>query len=122
MAAYRELAAFAQFSQDLDPTTKAQLDRGSRITEVLKQGWDKPFMVEVQVVIIFGVTKGYFDKCRLEKIKDVQDRLVTLFTKTHKKLLDKIRTEKIISAEMEKQMAKIVADFIDDLPDEYKNN
>jgi len=122
MAAYRELAAFAQFSQDLDPTTKAQLDRGSRITEVLKQGWDKPFMVEVQVVIIFSVTKGYFDKCRLEKIKDVQDKLVTLFTKTHKKLLDKIRTEKVISAEMEKQMTKIVQDFIEDLPNEYKNN
>lgn len=68
LAQFRELQAFAQFSSDLDDKTKAQLDRGTRVNEVLKQGWDKPLKVEEQVVVIFAAVNGYLDKIKMENI------------------------------------------------------
>lgn len=59
LAQYRELAAFSQFASDLDSKTKAQLDKGARVSEILKQGWDEPLPVEQQIVLIWAVTEGY---------------------------------------------------------------
>ncbi len=61
LAQFRELAAFSQFASDLDPATKAQLDRGQRLTEVLKQPQYKPYVVEDQVVILWAATNGMVD-------------------------------------------------------------
>jgi F-type H+/Na+-transporting ATPase subunit alpha len=68
LSQFRELQAFSQFSSDLDEKTKAQLDRGTRVNAVLKQGWDQPLKVEEQVVIIFAAVNGYLDKVREDKI------------------------------------------------------
>jgi len=68
LAQFRELAAFAQFASDLDPTTKAQIDRGQRLQEVLKQGQYQPLSLEDQVTIIYAATNGFLDDVPVEKI------------------------------------------------------
>ena len=77
LAQFRELAAFAQFSSDLDPTTKAQIERGRRITEVLKQSPYSPVPVEEQVVALWAVTNGYMDEIEVEKIKDFEQKYLS---------------------------------------------
>jgi F-type H+-transporting ATPase subunit alpha len=68
LAQFRELAAFAQFASDLDPTTKAQIDRGQRLQEVLKQGQYQPLSLEDQVMVIYAATNGFLDDVPVEKI------------------------------------------------------
>ena len=68
LAQYRELAAFAQFASDLDAKTKAQLEKGARVSEILKQGWDEPLDVYSQVVLIWLVTEGYAAKIELKNM------------------------------------------------------
>ncbi|MFH2019328.1 MAG: F0F1 ATP synthase subunit alpha [bacterium] len=70
LAQYRELAAFAQFSSDLDDKTKAQLDRGARLSEILKQGWDEPIEVYKQVILVWLVTSGFADKIELKNMAE----------------------------------------------------
>ncbi len=70
LAQYRELAAFAQFASDLDAKTKAQLDKGSRVSEILKQGWDEPLEVAKQVALIWTVTEGHADLIELSRMAD----------------------------------------------------
>ena len=73
LAQFRELAAFAQFGSDLDPATQRQLDRGQRITEILKQPQYKPWSLEDQVMVFFAVTNNYLDKVPLDRIAEWQD-------------------------------------------------
>ena len=68
LAQYRELAAFSQFSSDLDPATKAQLDRGERMVELLKQDVYSPVPVEKQVCALYAGGKGYLDGIEVDKI------------------------------------------------------
>jgi len=68
MAQFRELAAFAQFSSDLDKATKASIDRGQRLTETLKQPQYQPVPVEKQVMIIYAATNGYLDDVAVDKV------------------------------------------------------
>ncbi len=70
LAQYRELAAFAQFASDLDAKTKAQLEKGSRVSEILKQGWDEPLDVYSQIILIWLVTEGYAAKISLKNMAD----------------------------------------------------
>ena len=74
LAQYRELAAFAQFGSDLDKATQNQLERGKRLTEVLKQGQYKPMEVENQVLIIWSATNGYLDDVEVEDINRFEKR------------------------------------------------
>ena len=71
LAQYRELAAFAQFGSDLDKASQAQLNRGRRLTEILKQGQFSPVPVEKQVLIIFAGVNGYLDDLQVEDIQEV---------------------------------------------------
>ena len=97
LAQFRELAAFAQFGSGMDAKTQAQIDRGKRIMEVFKQPQYDPIPVEVQVVVLWAVTKGYTDSVPVEKVKDFQNML-TEFLKTRKaELLSQIAKEKVIS-------------------------
>lgn len=113
LAQYRELAAFAQFSSDLDATTKAQLDRGARITEVLKQGWDEPMPVEDQVCLIWAVTNGYLDKTPVIKVKDWQSEYFKFIKSTQPELLKTILKEKILSDKTSKVLEKYTQKFND---------
>lgn len=80
LAQYRALAAFSQFASDLDQKTKAQLDKGARVSEILKQGWDQPLPVEAQVILIWAVTEGYADKVELKNMLEWKSALLTYLT------------------------------------------
>lgn len=117
LAQYREMAAFAQFSSDLDSATKAQLDRGAKITEILKQGWDKPIPVEDQVLVIWAVTNGYLDKTPQDKIKTWQEEFLTYLASTRPELSQTIALEKILSDKTIKSLQKYTQKFNDAHPD-----
>ena len=84
LSQFRELAAFSQFGSDLDATTKAQIDRGQRLTELLKQPQYQPMSIWEQYVSIYAVTSGAFDEVPVEKIKDAQAASLTRLWKDHK--------------------------------------
>jgi F-type H+-transporting ATPase subunit alpha len=92
LSQFRELASFAQFGSDLDEATKSQIDRGQRLTELLKQPQYQPVSIWEQVASIFAVTNGLFDKVKPQHIKDAQTALLTKLWTDHKdemRLLDK---------------------------------
>ncbi|HYE59722.1 MAG TPA: F0F1 ATP synthase subunit alpha, partial [Candidatus Kapabacteria bacterium] len=90
MAQFRELEAFAQFSSDLDPETKKQIDRGRLLTELLKQPQFSPMSVEYQVVSMFAANNGFFDGIAVTEIKTAEEKLLDFMEKTKRSLLDKI--------------------------------
>jgi len=90
LSQFRELASFAQFGSDLDEATKAQIDRGQRLTELLKQSQYSPLGVWEQAASIFAVNEGCFDKVPTAKIKDAQTALLTKLGKEHKKDVDEL--------------------------------
>jgi F-type H+-transporting ATPase subunit alpha len=111
LAQYRELAAFSQFSSDLDPKTKAQLDRGKRVNEILKQGWDKPLPVAHQVMLIWATTEGYADSVKFDKVEEWKNRLVEFCSEGGSKVSKTITDEKMISESTAKDLHKLIARF-----------
>ena len=83
LAQFRELAAFAQFGSDLDPTTQRQLDRGQRITEILKQPQYRPVSLERQVMVFYAVTNNYLDKVPLDRIKAWEEEFIRYMDASH---------------------------------------
>ncbi|MNT21121.1 ATP synthase subunit alpha [compost metagenome] len=84
LSQFRELASFAQFGSDLDEATKSQIDRGQRLTELLKQPQYQPMSIWEQYVSIAAVTRGMFDTVTVDKIKDAQTALMTRLWADHK--------------------------------------
>ncbi len=111
LAQFRELAAFAQFASDLDPQTKARIELGRRITEVLKQNQYAPMPVQNQVAIIYAVTHGYLEDAVIEKVRDWEIKFHDFLKVQHKKLLDKILTAKDFEAEVEADLKKAIQEF-----------
>ncbi len=111
MAQYRELAAFSQFSSDLDTKTKSQLERGQRITEILKQGWDEPMPVAEQIVLFWAVSNGYIDTVKLEYVKAWEYAYKEHMKAKHAELLDSILAEKKLSDNHTAQLQTIVTEF-----------
>jgi F-type H+-transporting ATPase subunit alpha len=97
LAQYREMAAFAQFGSDLDASTQRLLNRGARLTELLKQGQFSPMKTEEQVVSIYAGVNGYLDPLPVTKVKPFEEGLLRFVRDKHPELLDAIRTEKAIS-------------------------
>ncbi len=111
LAQFRELEAFAQLGTELDAATQAQLDRGYRVLEVLKQGESEPWPVEEQVAVIFGVTRGMMDKVPVERVKRFEGTLIEHLRSAHMSVLKDIREKKVVSDE--KQLERIIGDFAD---------
>jgi F-type H+/Na+-transporting ATPase subunit alpha len=97
LAQYREMAAFAQFGSDLDASTQKLLNRGARLTELLKQPQFSPLKTEEQVVAIYAGVNGYLDAIPVNRVRDFEDGLLRAFKDKHMDVLDAIRTEKAIS-------------------------
>jgi F-type H+/Na+-transporting ATPase subunit alpha len=97
LAQYREMAAFAQFGSDLDASTQKLLNRGARLTELLKQGQFSPLKMEEQVVSIYSGVNGYLDALPVNKIKSFEEGLLRTMREKHADVMDAIRTEKAIS-------------------------
>ena len=97
LAQYREMAAFAQFGSDLDATTQRLLNRGARLTELLKQGQFSPLKMEEQVCVIYAGVNGYCDPMPLDKVKPFEDALLLNLRSQNVAILDDIRTSKDLS-------------------------
>lgn len=111
LAQYREMAAFAQFGSDLDMATQKLLNRGARLTELLKQDQFAPLKVEEQVVVIYAGVNGYLDKIEIADIGRYERDLLTLMHGKEKALLDMIASEKSLSDEIEAKLKPIIENF-----------
>ena len=111
LAQYRELASFAQFGSDLDKATQAQLARGSRLTELLKQGQYKPMPVERQVLIIYAGTNGFVDDYPEATLGSYEEELIRFLEEKHEPLLAEIREKKEIDSTTEEKVEKALNEF-----------
>ena len=111
LAQFRELAAFAQFSSDLDKDTKDRIERGKRLTEILKQDQYAPLSMESQVVIIFATINGFLDDVEIEKVKDFEKDLLEYMKEKNKNVLDTIAKEEDISKETDEKLRKEIEEF-----------
>ena len=112
LAQYREMATFAQFgTADLDKATKRQLDRGERITEILKQDQFIPMPMEQQVMILFAVNEGYFDDVPVNQIKSVEDSFHKFMEANNPDIGKAIADEKAISNDTKEKLDKAITAF-----------
>jgi F-type H+-transporting ATPase subunit alpha len=111
LAQFRELQAFAQFSSDLDERTKAQLDRGVRLNNTLKQGWDTPLKVEEQTVVMFAAVNGYLDQVKEDLVPTWEKEFLTYIHAQFDPILASIRKEQKITDETITQLKKAIEGF-----------
>ena len=111
LAQYRELEAFAKFGSDLDKNTQAQLTRGERMVEILKQGQYVPMPVEKQVAIIFAASKGYLDSVPAEKVSEFESNLFDYLEANNSEELKAIVKEGFISDELSATLDKAISSF-----------
>ncbi|PIS09099.1 F0F1 ATP synthase subunit alpha [Candidatus Beckwithbacteria bacterium CG10_big_fil_rev_8_21_14_0_10_34_10] len=124
LSQYRELAAFAQFSTDLDPETKKIIDRGSRLIEILKQGENQPVPVEDQIIILWAATKGFLDKIEIKKIREFEKAFLDHLKSQYLKTVENIRTTKDLDPKIEKDLEKAILKLLPDfeIKEEVENN
>jgi F-type H+-transporting ATPase subunit alpha len=111
LAQYRSLAAFAQFSSDVDEVTKKQIERGAHMMELLKQGLFVPMPVEEQVASIWAGTSGYLDDLPIAKVSAFEKGFLAFLNGKYKKTLANIAKEKLVTPEIESQLKEAVGDF-----------
>jgi F-type H+-transporting ATPase subunit alpha len=111
LAQYREMASFAQFSSDLDPSTQKLLARGARLTELLKQPQYKPLAVEEQVVSVFAGTRGYLDKVPVDQVVAFEAGLLSALKSKDQGILDAIRDDAQIKPDVEKKLIAFIENF-----------
>jgi F-type H+-transporting ATPase subunit alpha len=113
LAQYRELVTFAQFGTELDKTSQAQLDRGERLTEILKQGQHAPLPVEKQVLIIYAGNRGYLDAFPVAEIRNYEKKLYEYFEANQADTLTKIREKKHIDTALDGEISAAIKAFND---------
>ena len=111
LAQYREMAAFAQFGSDLDASTQRLLNRGARLTELLKQPAFSPLRVEEQVVVIYAGTNGYLDKLPVNKVRKFEAELLEHLNSSEKDLLETIRKDKALKDETIEKIKSVLDTF-----------
>jgi len=111
LAQYREMAAFAQFASDMDASTRKLLERGARLTELLKQPQYSPMPIEEQVVVLFAGVNGYLDTISLPEIGRFESGLLDTLRGSGKAILDSIRTEQKISDATEAKLRDAIQAF-----------
>ena len=111
LAQFRELEAFAKFGSDLDKATLAQLTRGERIVEILKQNQYVPMNVEKQVAIIFAASKGYLDDLDINKVALFEAGLFEYLDANSRDLLDEIVKKEKITDELEQKLESAIVNF-----------
>jgi F-type H+-transporting ATPase subunit alpha len=121
LAQYRELAAFAQFGSDLDKASQHQLNRGRRLTEILKQGQFAPIPVERQILAIFAGTNGYLDDLEVSLLRPFEDELNRFMDHSHPDLLGQIREKKILDDGLRGAMHAALKEFKERFVAEHRN-
>jgi len=110
-AQYRELAAFAQFGSDLDDATLQKIERGKRVTEILKQPQYAPLPEYSQIVVIFAATTGLLDDVDVEKVQTFEEKIVDFIKVKNKKLIDKISKGDKMDDKTTQELKKVIEDF-----------
>jgi len=111
LAQYREKAAFAQFASDLDAATRAQLERGQRLTELLKQGQYQPLAIEKQVVLVYAGTQGFTDKLPIDSLKSFEEELYLYLEEKHPSVLPGIAEKREITESIKKELDSALKTF-----------
>jgi F-type H+-transporting ATPase subunit alpha len=111
LAQYRELAAFAQFGSDLDKATLAQLNRGQRMVELLKQDQYKPLPVEQQIIVIFAGTNGYLDDIAVNLVKKFEAELLRFVASKYQAVLDDIKSKKQLDDDLKTRIKSAIEEF-----------
>ncbi|MBV8098377.1 MAG: F0F1 ATP synthase subunit alpha [Verrucomicrobia bacterium] len=111
LAQFRDLQAFAQFGSDVDPGTRKKLDRGQRVVELFKQGQHEPFPVEMEVVMLFAMQKGYFDDVPVDKVKHCQEKMIDYFRTRKDDVLKTVLEKLAIDKELDQQLQAAMKDF-----------
>ncbi|KAI9493791.1 ATP synthase subunit alpha [Zychaea mexicana] len=112
LAQYREVAAFAQFGSDLDSSTQFLLNRGARLTELLKQPQYSPLSIEVQVPIVFAGVNGFLDKIPVNKVVEWEKDFIRHCQSEHKAVLDEIRTQGVLSKDLEAKLRDVCENHV----------
>lgn len=112
LAQYREMASFAQFASDLDASTKQLLDRGARLTEMLKQPQYRPMPVAEEVVAIFAGVRGFLDKLPLDRVHDFEEKALQVIRANYPEFLEEIAEKKVISDELETKLTEFYTNFL----------
>ncbi|KAI8078775.1 ATP synthase subunit alpha [Halteromyces radiatus] len=107
LAQYREVAAFAQFGSDLDASTQFLLNRGARLTELLKQPQYTPLSIQVQVPIVFAGVNGFLDKIPVQKVVEWEKDFISYISTEHKDVLEEIRSQGVLSKDLEGKLRDI---------------
>jgi F-type H+-transporting ATPase subunit alpha len=110
LAQYRELSAFSQFESDLDPETKKLLNRGAKVTQVLRQDKYKPYELASEVAIIWAATNGYLDELPVEQVADFESKYLQDLSSRGRELMKRINEKKIIEKQDEEELKKFVQD------------
>jgi F-type H+-transporting ATPase subunit alpha len=111
LAQYRAMAAFAQFASDLDAKTRAQLDRGARLVEILKQGQYVPLPVEKQILIIYAGTTGVLDDLPVSELGRFEEELYKFFDARHSAILPDILSRKVLDDDLKARLKAAFEDF-----------
>ncbi|MDA2935790.1 F0F1 ATP synthase subunit alpha [Patescibacteria group bacterium AH-259-L05] len=111
LAQYRELAAFVQFGADLDKATRERIERGKRVTEILKQPQYSPLTFEKQVIVIYAAVNGFLDDIGVEKIKEFEHKFLEYAENMHSELLESIHKNKDLDEKTEKKLQNIIKEF-----------
>ena len=113
LAQYRELAAFAQFGSDLDRSTREQLDRGARLTEMLKQGQYEPMSVPEMVITLYAGTKGYLSKIEVDDVLEFENELVRYIKANYKEIITTIEETKKLDEATEELLKKAIPECVE---------
>ncbi len=116
LAQFRELEAFMQFSQDLDPDTKKRIDAGQRLTAVLKQKNGEPMPFERQAVSIYAAVNGYLEKVAVEKVSEFEEKLLTFIETNRPEIFESIARAKDIAVQTEEELKKHLGEFVETHP------
>lgn len=111
LAQYRELAAFAQFASDLDEATRKQLDRGARVTELLKQAQYSPLPISLMGATLFAVNKGFMDDIEVKKVLEFEHGLHQFLKSSHGPLLAKLEQAKAMDKDAEAELTAAIGAF-----------
>jgi len=111
LAQYREMAAFAQFGSDLDASTQRLLNRGSKLTELLKQNQYSPMSVAQQVIAVFSGVKGYLDNVELSDIKNIEKEIYEKVRSSNPEIIESINKTGQLDGEMEKKLSSLMEEF-----------
>jgi F-type H+/Na+-transporting ATPase subunit alpha len=111
LAQFRELAAFAQFGSELDKATQAQLSRGERLTEILKQDQYQPLDVVKQVAVVFAGTQGFTDNLKLDEIRSFEKGLYSFMDSAKGALLQRLASEKTLSEQLRGELLSALKEY-----------